>query len=612
MSNFLYAAGAAAGRYNDLYDMGVKAKANKKKNAAADKSFTVGFGPGAITLEGNPLNATTADNRTQISKSVYESFISDSRNANFIQLANDEEVRNAFVSALIDGGKEEEAAAFNKRFQDFNMLRDEAINWYTTPIKGENNAYVHTRTVPAHLLKNDPFFAKRIATMNKTDSSNYTADINRTLDKLQLTNDAGVTDVTAADVNTAPLDIQFFGQNIMSQDPSVDEAPTPIEVPTLRNWAINSMDSTWEKHDRIGLTIDETKEWGQSIVEQGQQGRFIQVITAVSEHIPLYGVPEELGPITSLVAPAEDDLTQSEKDYTKTRSELGLKVLNIADEMYKLILDPINGIGIVAATANWQSVIDRYAGTGGIIDQAVQLGRNIKNEGYVLGSNIIETTADGKQIRKAQAKSREDEIKLLKSMGIDTELTIAEHMARVNKVGGAARLESLTITLAFAIAIANQDFQGGKAVSDNDFRQAYLQVTGGATQGSLFSGFSKPEILLATVKQVRDGVLPAVIESTIFNKAHDGKKRRTAEFIMTGLNHENITPSELVHIFRGRPDKFDNLYLDAARMVQNRQITKIGGLKYVSTGFFGRDAGASDSVISSSRNLITNYIEKNK
>ncbi len=113
MSNFLFAAGAAAGRYNDLYDMGVKAKANKKKNAAADKSFTVGFGPGAITLDDNPLNATTAANRTQISKSVYESFISDSRNANFIQLANDEEVRNAFVSALIDGGKEEESASFN-------------------------------------------------------------------------------------------------------------------------------------------------------------------------------------------------------------------------------------------------------------------------------------------------------------------------------------------------------------------------------------------------------------------------------------------------------------------------------------------------------------------
>lgn len=580
MGNFLFAVGGAAARYNDLYDAGIKLKATQAKTKKDDTTFVLGIGNGAISRDKSPFDSDTAGNVLDNSTRLYEEFVQDERNISFIQLVNSGQ-GNELVSQLRDAKRDNEANVLDRKLKDFIAIRNQAVRYYTDPQKGEGGAIVGYRDLPDY-FNNDPEFKRTVNSNLNLDGTQTSANINTTLKSLNL----DVQDNLPSTVDKLPpvnINYGFNNETIATIDPNprVDEAPISEETPSLRNWGINSLDPTWRKYSLIGLENEEAEAWGNTIIEQGKVGRLDNVIKFTASHIPKYLEPEKQGSLLGLLTPAEIPLTQSERDYNKTRAELGKKVLDITDEMYEIILDPVKGIGIVAASANWQNLIDRYGGAGGVIDQVFQLGRNIKSEGYVLGTNV---TQNGK--RTAVGKTREEEIKFLNSLGIDSDMTISEHMANVNKVGGAARLESLTISLAFAIAIANQDFQGGKAVSDADFRQAYLQVTGGSSQGSLFRGFSKPVVFLSTVKQVRDGLIPAVMESKIFQEVSmydrgKGKEKRTTAFIMKGL--ENGSVSDLIHLIKGEPDRFDNLLKDAYAKAKN--ISRMEGTQLRNLGF---------------------------
>jgi len=582
--NLLAAAGGAADRYNDLFDAGIKLKAAKAKNAKADTTFTLG----TITRSSNPLDETTAANMEKKSATMYQELLADDKNHFFIQMVNDGQGDQA-VAVLRENGQEDKADVLSSQIQNFKAIRNQAINYYTDPLKGEGGAIVGNRTIPEY-FNADSYFVNTVTSYLSSDPVNFNANIDRTLAAVGLDVTENMPSKTAA--TAPPVSINFMGQNIMEGvlDPTIEEAPATEETPTVRNWGINYLEDNWRTYNTLGLTAEEAEEWGKSIVEQGKEGRLDNIIALTSQHIPRYLPPEKQGGKTGLLIPAELPLTQSEVEYNKTRSELGNKVLNITNEMYKIILDPENGIGIVGASANWQNLIDRYAGSGGVIDQVYQLGRNIKSEGYVLGT--YEDIGEGN--RRIESKTREEELKFLNSLGIDSDMTISEHMANINKVGGAARLESLTISLAFAIAIANQDFQGGKAVSDADFRQAYLQVTGGSSQGSLFRGFSKPLVFLSTIKQVRDGLLLPVVEARIAKESEKikGRTRRTTDFMMKGL--KNASASDLVHIIQGKADRFDNLLEDAynkakgIKRMENVSLRNLGFGETAARGFFGR------------------------
>ena len=64
-----------------------------------------------------------------------------------------------------------------------------------------------------------------------------------------------------------------------------------------------------------------------------------------------------------------------------------------------------------------------------------------------------------------------------------------------------AALESLQIALAFTIAIANQNYEGGKAVSDADFDRAWQLLSGGTARGNFLS-FTTREASVQSLKIV--------------------------------------------------------------------------------------------------------------
>lgn len=594
--NLLAAAGGAASRYNDLYDAGIKLKAAKAKNAQKDTTFTLG----TITRSSNPLDETTAANMSAKSVAVYQEFLADNKNHLFIDMVN-KGLGDKSVALLKANDQEDKANLLSSQIQNFKAIRNQAINYYTDPLKGEGGAIVGNRTIPES-FNADSYFVNTVTSYLSSDPANFNADINKTFKAVGLDGAENMPPTTS--VNAPPVSINFMGQNIMEGvlDPTIEEAPATEETLTLRKWGEDHLEGTWRSYAGIGLTVEEAESWGESIVAQGKEGRLDNVIALTSQHIPPYLPPEKQGGKTGLLISAELPLNQSEIDYNRTRSELGNKVLDITNEMYEIILDPVNGIGIAGASANWQDLIDRYAGAGGVIDQVYQLGRNIKNKGYVLGA--YEDVGEGK--RKIQSKSREEELKFLKGLGIDSDMTIAEHMANVNKVGGAARLESLTISLAFAIAIANQDFQGGKAVSDADFRQAYLQVTGGSSQGSLFRGFNNPLVFLSTVKQVRDGLLLPVVEARVAKESSKikGRTRRTTAFMMKGL--ESASASDLVHIIQGKADRFDTLFEDAYNKAKG--IKRMEKVSLKSFGF-GETFGTINPFITTDRQAADDKAE---
>ena len=596
--NLLAAAGAAGSRYSDLYDAGIKLKAAKAKNAKADTTFTLG----TITRSSNPLDETTAANMLAKSVAVYQEFLQDNKNHSFIKMVNDG-LGDQAVAILRENGQEDRADVLGSQIQNFKAIRNQAINYYTDPLKGEGGAIVGNRTIPES-FNADNYFIKTVTSYLNSDSSEFNANIDKTFEAVGLDVAENMPPTTPVKAPPVSINYGFNNETIMTIDPTIDEAPVTEGTPSLRKWGEDHLEGTWRTYSSVALTVEEAEEWGRSIVAQGKEGRLDNIIALTSQHIPRYLPPEKQGGKTGLLIPGETKLSQSEIDYNKTRAELGMKVLDITNEMFKIILDPETGIGIVGATANWQDVLDRYTGVGGLVDQLEQLGKNIKSEGYVLGTNVI--NSNGK--RQATGKTREDELKFLNSLGIDSDMTIEEHMANVNRVGGAARLESLTISLAFAIAIANQDFQGGKAVSDADFRQAYLQVTGGSSQGSLFRGFNKPEVFLKTVKQVRDGLLPAVIESRISKEAKKGKSRRTTAFMMKGL--DSASASELVHLIQGSPDVYDDLikaaYLKATSL-GNMEGTKLRGYGF---GFNLEERAADNKLQDKAKNFFTDYINE--
>ena len=111
--------------------------------------------------------------------------------------------------------------------------------------------------------------------------------------------------------------------------------------------------------------------------------------------------------------------------------------------------------------------------------------------------------------------------------------TISEGQERLlSEEDQTAAIASLQIALAFTIAIANQGYEGGKAVSDADFIRAFQQITGEDKEGGLFARS-------ASLEQT------ANIHATLFGEI--GRKAFDAEVYLRSLPGEEEEAAQIMN-----------------------------------------------------------------
>ena len=173
---------------------------------------------------------------------------------------------------------------------------------------------------------------------------------------------------------------------------------------------------------------------------------------------------------------------------------------------------------------------------------------------------LIEAT--GRDIRGHMSNLLDDENEY--KLDEDGKLyTISEGQERLlNEEDQTAAIASLQIALAFTIAIANQGYEGGKAVSDADFIRAFQQITGEDREGGLFARS-------ASLEQT------ANIHATLFGEI--GRKAFDAEVYLRSLPGEE----------------------EEAAKIMNRSISELASSRAASTGnyrFVDRIRNPEDSL----------------
>ena len=173
---------------------------------------------------------------------------------------------------------------------------------------------------------------------------------------------------------------------------------------------------------------------------------------------------------------------------------------------------------------------------------------------------LMETT--GKDIRGHMSSLVDDENEYrLKEDG--KLYTMSEGQERLlSEEDQTAAIASLQIALAFTIAIANQGYEGGKAVSDADFIRAFQQITGEDKEGGLFARS-------ASLEQT------ANIHATLFGEI--GRKAFDAEVYLRSLPGEE----------------------EEAAQIMNRSISELASSRAASTGnyrFVDRIRNPEDSL----------------
>jgi len=161
------------------------------------------------------------------------------------------------------------------------------------------------------------------------------------------------------------------------------------------------------------------------------------------------------------------------------------------------------------------------AGVFGKTGQFSQLRAEIKSFGNKYGSTLKETNAFLKEATGMDINQHLQSLDAISQM--DLELT-EDGLYRVSEgqrielaaEDQTAALESLQIALAFTIAIANQNYEGGKAVSDADFQRAYEQVTGERRKGGLFSEGTSLEQIANIHAVLYDDMAAKAFDADIF------------------------------------------------------------------------------------------------
>ncbi len=213
------------------------------------------------------------------------------------------------------------------------------------------------------------------------------------------------------------------------------------------------------------------------------------------------------------------------------------------------------------------NLANKYGKQGTVIDGAERLevyndyfkqstGKDI----YSHVSDVINGKAlvqEFKDVATGDLISQEEILKLKNNVGADGKSELDKlresgeisWTGRTQEIGGgvldsdgvAARIRSVQIALAFSIAIANQDYQGGKAVSDADFERAWKQVTGESGAG-LFGGAAN----LQAQAEIHAGLLEQLAEDSftadIFLNTASGAEEKAIELMLGAANEYAFTP----------------------------------------------------------------------
>ena len=523
-------AGLAKGVADEFIELDkAKDKQTLEQIKASGKAKIFNLGP-LMNLPTNPLKEADSKKRQDLSKDYFTQLVS---HPNF------EIYREAFLNP-------ENERTYNSREgidfrQKYEQLEMNTVAFFTRQVRGENQKPIGLNYFDEDIYKKVPDFRVKVHRARNTDPSSYTANIDVTAAELGLNNNIDTTfdnfDKNVQDItNPSNTDKQNSGEvPIAVEAPETDgERPSASKINqyTQRMFLEDTAD-VWSKSSTRGLENEEKAAYGEKILQLGINGGIDKAIATVSAYIPMYKKPSRENVLDLVGGPSEPALSPSEKDYWETKWSMADKVFKISASIWD-VLKGDNGIFVAGAAANWQNVIENYMGAGGLFDQVSQVATNITNEGWRLGT--FEKVGNKS---KFVNRSADEEKQFLKDLGIGGDLTIQEHLEIAKGgggKGGPARLESLLVAYAFAIAIANQDYQGGKAVSDADFQQAYRQVTGGLSQGSLFHGFRNVDVLLNTVKTVRNSLADDALSSYIMKKAKDGKKNQTREFMTSAVS----------------------------------------------------------------------------
>ena len=181
------------------------------------------------------------------------------------------------------------------------------------------------------------------------------------------------------------------------------------------------------------------------------------------------------------------------------------------------------------------------AGVFGKTGQFSQLRAEIKSFGNKYGSTLKETNAFLKEATGMDINQHIQSLDAISQM--DLELT-EDGLYRVSEgqrialaaEDQTAALESLQIALAFTIAIANQNYEGGKAVSDADFQRAYEQVTGERRKGGLFSEGTSLEQIANIHAVLYDDMAAKAFDADIFLGAAPGYEEKAITTMNGAVN----------------------------------------------------------------------------
>lgn len=195
-------------------------------------------------------------------------------------------------------------------------------------------------------------------------------------------------------------------------------------------------------------------------------------------------------------------------------------------------LEYVPGLGLGGSGLEWKKIADNYfQKDGGLFDQIATLTGNTVAQGWLYSgekerqrgtNNRIGTVTEEQQVAKYG-------------------MTVNSALAELEEVGKASSVTAKLIGLAFQIAIADQDYQGGKSVSDADFQRAWRKITGGGSEeGSLLTGFVNPKVLIKTLETVRDSISRNAFESWVISQDVVGPDNKGFTELRTAIDLSEV------------------------------------------------------------------------
>tara|TARA_R100000008_G_C3586945_1_gene173203 strand:- start:4217 stop:6031 length:1815 start_codon:yes stop_codon:yes gene_type:complete len=326
--------------------------------------------------------------------------------------------------------------------------------------------------------------------------------------------------------------ISFLGTEIFAGTPK-EEAP---EVVNPQNVDQNFLDLTdaYLLDDKAGFDDTDREnsfyKLGEGAITRIEQGQGDRVIKHFASSLEIDTPAENVGGMNIPAKPIEDpDEFIKQRDFHRARYIAGRTIYSTIDDIFANVIGRydsegnfVPGLMLGTGGLQWQNIKDNYLSKeGGAFDQIARL----------LGkTDDLDFFYDAVRNRNIGSSERGGGTVDLQEQTDKYGMGVNEALNEIRNQGRAASVQAQLIGLAFQVAIANQDYQGGKAVSDADFDRAWKQITGsGNVSGSLFTGFTSPHVLMKTLRTVRDGLSQNTFESYVISQDIVGENNKGTE-----------------------------------------------------------------------------------